>query len=667
MPLPQFNRISIIQIKDQLQLLLQENLDQLNNHLKSIKNISWDTLIPMLESLENKLDLFWSPVQHLHAVKSTPELREMYQACLPLLTDYQTTLGHHPVLYQAFVTLKTSQEFGQLNSVQQRLIELNLRDFHLAGVDLPPEKKQRYVEIERQLAELTSKYGENLLDATQHWFYLVSDEKQLQGLPEHTLHQAKAAAQQHAQTGWRLTLDQPCYMAVQRYADDRVLREKFYAAYVTRASELGDKRFDNSPIMQQILALRYELAKLLGFDNYALLSLATKMAKTPEEVLQFLQQLVIHARPAAKREYQELTEFAGHELKPWDINYYGEQLNQQRFHFNQEQLRPYFQVDNVIKTLFSVVQKIFGIHIRQLSDVEGWHPDVRCYEIIDSHKARRGIFYMDLYVREHKREGAWMDDYCSRWKKSATELQTPVAFLTCNFAKPSSHKPGLLTHDDVITLFHEFGHGLHHLLTTVDYLELAGMHNVPWDTVEFPSQFMENWCWQGEVLKTMAKHVDTNETLPDDLLDSLLQSRFFHAGLQLVRQLEFALFDFHLHIQQPNGEHYIQQILNQVREQVAAYPIPEYNRFQNTFSHIFDGGYAAGYYSYLWAEVLSSDAFSLFEEQGIFNTTLGALFMSTILAQGGAQSPEKLFIEFRGREPDAKALLKSWGLLNDAN
>ncbi len=650
MQLPRFNHI----MPDKIQLELQEIL---TDNLNVLETEDLSNPIEVLEMIENRLHKFWSPVSHLHAVHDTPALREAYKSCLPLLSDYETTVSHHERLYRAIC------QYQPQNLAEKRIIELKLRDFRLSGIALSAEKKLRYGEIEKALSELGAKFSENILDSTQSWNYLASDQE-LVGIPRDIIPEDK-----------KLTLDYPCYSAVQKYAEDRSLREKCYVAYVTRASELNDFKYDNSGIMQKLLTLKYELAELLGFKNYAELSLATKMARSSEEVLNFLDQLVITAKPAAEKELKQLTEFAGHELAPWDIAYYGEKLSQKLYHIHQELFRPYFPADHVLSGLFSLVSELYNLKIKKIEGIEVWDPEVNCFETYDQHQTLRGIFYVDLYTRKFKREGAWMDDYCSRYKKPDGELQIPVAYLTCNFMPPQKNQAGdqtgLLTHDDVITLFHEFGHGLHHLLTTINYIDIAGINGVPWDAVEMPSQFMENFCWNKNILQNISKHHQTGEILPDELIHNLLASRHFHAGLQLLRQLEFGLFDFHLHLMKPteNSENkdktkdFVLNLFREIHHKTAVMPAPEYSRFPNTFSHIFNGGYSAAYYSYLWAEVLSCDVFSLFEENGVLDAKTGQKFLDQILSQGGSQPPEILFKNFRGREPNQTAFLKSWGLI----
>jgi oligopeptidase A len=624
MELPQFKHRVPAQIQPELENLLNQNLKQLENN-------SLDDPISLTEELENKLTHFWSPVEHLHAVCSTPELRKVYQSCLSLLSDYGVKLSHNKKLYDAF-----------LKAPENRITTLTIRDFKLSGIDLSPEKKQRYADIEKQLSELSTKFGENILIATESWQYKATPEE-LAGIPDSMI-----------PTDHILTLDIPCYMAVQKYAVSKDLREKCYKAYVTRAP-------NNTELMNQILILRQELAELLGFSNYAELSLTTKMAILPEQVLDFLQDLVLTAKPIAQQELKKLEGFAGFALQPWDVAFYSEKLQKQLYDLDEELLRPYFPVDHVIAELFSLMKNVFGLDIKELdkSNIDTWHEDVKVFEIQNPN----AIFYMDLYVRKNKREGAWMDDYCSRYRKPDNSLQIPIAFLTCNFRAPKKDHPTLLTHDEVITLFHEFGHCIHHMLTQIDRIDIAGMNNVPWDAVELPSQFMENFCWNKDVLKKLSKHYQTHQPLPDELINKLIGSKQFNSGLYLMRQLEFGLFDFELHLQKTVTPDTVKNTMQSVRDKTAVLKIPSYNIAQNTFSHIFDGGYDAGYYSYLWAEVLSCDAFSLFEETGVFNQKTGQDYINKLLSQGASQPIDVLFRNFRGRDPDTKAFLRSWGLV----
>lgn len=617
MQLPQFNHIVPSEIQSTLEQLLDDNLKKLDQDPLSEP-------ISLVEALDNRLQCFWSPVAHLHAVKSSPEWRKVYETCLPMLSNYETTLSHHEKLYLAV------KNYMPRDAAEKRIVELKLRDFHLSGVDLPEAKKVRYKKIEEELSELQAKFGEHLLDATQSFEYQATDEE-LNGVPESLRPKDN-----------KLTLDYPCYSSIQKYADNTPLREKLYHAYVTRASELS--KHDNTEIMYKILLLRHELAQLLGFNHYASLSLATKMARKPEEVIEFLESLASTAKSFAEKDLETLESFAGRKLNPWDIAYYSEKLSLEKYHIDQEMFRPYFPLDAVLEGLFSLVSHLYHIEIKKVDGIEIWDDKVEVYNIYRDQKLI-GIFYLDPFARKQKREGAWMDDYCSRWKD-----QIPVVYLTCNFLAQNP----CLTHDDVITLFHEFGHGLHHLLTQVDRLDISGIAGVPWDAVETPSQFMENFCWEKSVLKNIS-----NNKLPDDLIDKLISARYFQAGLQLVRQCEFALFDFYLHLEKPKDKNFVMDTYNKIHAAVAVIQTPDYVRFPHSFSHIFDGGYAAGYYSYLWAEVLSADIYSRFQEEG---ESIGKKFLETYLSQGGLNPPDILFKNFMGRAPDKTAFLRSWGL-----
>jgi oligopeptidase A len=627
---------------------------------------TWESFIDPLEEQDDRLSRAWSPVSHLNGVMNTDELRAAYNACLPKLSDYGTEVGQNEALYRGYKHVASQ---AGLNPAQRKVLENALRDFHLSGVDLPAEKKARYKEISQAMSRLTSNYSEHLLDATNSWHKQVTDEARLAGLPD----SAKALARQHAKErdldGWVFTLDFPSYLPVMQYADDRALRREVYEAYATRASDQGPNagQWDNGPLMDEILALRHEQAQLLGFASYAELSLAPKMARTTDEVMAFLNDLAAHSVPQARQELDELRSFAKAEhgvddIQPWDLAYWTEKLRLHRYAISQEELRPYFPVTRVVPGMFRVAERLFGVRIEAQEGVEVWHPDVRFYRITDPDGRLRAQFYLDPYARQKKRGGAWMDVCATRLKSSHRE-QLPVAYLVCNFTPPVDGKPSLLTHDEVQTLFHEFGHGLHHMLTEVDYPAVAGIHGVPWDAVELPSQFMENWCWERESLDLIAGHVDTGEPIPDDLFDRMRAAKNFQSAMAMVRQLEFALFDFRLHLEyDPARGGRIYEILDEVRDQVAVLKPPAFNRFAHGFSHIFAGGYAAGYYSYKWAEVLSADAFSLFEERGIFDPEAGRAFRENILEMGGAADAMELYRAFRGREPTTDALLRHSGI-----
>ncbi len=665
--LPPFSRIRPEHVEPAIDQLLAEGRTLVRSLLESRGPHSWQSLIEPLDLADDRLGRAWSPVSHLNAVLNSDALREAYNACLPKLSEYATEMGQNEALFAAYRAV-AAQDTG-LDKAQQKVLEHALRDFRLSGVDLPPEQKARYKAISQTLSRLTSQFSDNLLDATNAWSKRITDEAELSGLPESALGLARQIARQRGETGWVLTLDLPCYLPVMNYADSRELRHEMYRAYVTRASDQGPDagRWDNGPIMEQLLALRHELANLLGFNNYAERSLATKMARSTDEVLGFLTDLAQRAYPQAQRELAELQAFASaeyglDELEAWDIGYYSEKLRQQRYAFTQEELKPYFPENRVIPGLFTVVGRLFGIRINELEGVDCWHPDVRFFEIRDRAGELRGQFYLDLYARRNKRGGAWMDDYAGRMV-TAGRVQHPVAYLTCNFSPPVGDQPALFTHSEVETLFHEFGHGLHHLLTRVDYHAVSGINGVAWDAVELPSQFLENWCWEQEALALISGHVETGEPLPDALYQKMYRAKHFQSAMQMVRQLEFSLFDFRIHLEyDPEKGARIYEILEQVREEVAVVRPPAFNRFAHGFSHIFAGGYSAGYYSYKWAEVLSADAFSLFEENGIFDAASGASFLHNILEKGGSEDAADLFAAFRGRPPRVDALLRHSGI-----
>ena len=668
--LPPFSQIRPEHVKPAIEQAIADCKQRIVDVLQQSDSYTWDSLVAPLEEVDDKLSRIWSPVSHMNSVVNSDELRAAHDGCLPLLSEYQTFVGQHAGLFAAFTQLAQSDEFARLSEPQRKQIDNTLRDFRLSGIALPPEQQQRYGQIVARLSELASSFSNQVMDATLGWSKLVSDESELAGLPESARAAARQLAQSREQEGWLFTLDIPSYLPVMMYADNRALREEFYTAYTTRASELGPNggKWDNSPLMEEIVALRHELAELLGFDSYASYSLDTKMAESPAQVLGFLQDLASRSRPQAARELDELKAFAQEEfgatdLAAWDLPYYGEKLKQHRYAISDELLRPYFPAPRVISGLFETVRRLFGLRIQPRLGVETWHPDVRFYDIFDAQGELRGSFYFDLYARPHKRGGAWMDDCMGRRFRQDGTLQRPVAYLTCNFNGPVGDKPALFTHDEVVTLFHEFGHGLHHMLTRIDVAGVAGIHGVPWDAVELPSQFMENWCWESEALAFLSGHFETGEPLPQAELERLLAAKNFQSAMQMLRQLEFSLFDFRLHHEfDPAFGARVQAILDQVRSEVAVFLPPEFNRFQHSFSHIFAGGYAAGYYSYKWAEVLSADAFSRFEEEGIFNARTGADFMQQILEKGGSRSPMELFRAFRGREPKIDALLRHCGI-----
>ncbi|MDO9423826.1 MAG: oligopeptidase A [Methylobacter sp.] len=668
--LPLFSQIKPEHVVPAIDQLLAEARSSVEQHLQATQHYTWKNLIEPLEDMDDKLNKAWSPVSHMNSVVNSDELRDAYNACLPKLSAYSTEMGQNEALFKAYRFIADSDEFATLDIAQQKIIRNALRDFKLSGIDLDKEKQQRYKDISQELSALASSYEENLLDATNAWSKLIRDEQDLAGLPESALAQAKQTAESHNENGWMITLQFPSYISVMTYADNRELRREHYEAFATRASELGPhaEQWDNSEIMEKILALRHEKARLLGFNNYAELSLATKMAEKPDDVTDFLEDLADRSWRDARKDLADLREFAKqhygiNDLQSWDMTYFSEKMRLHFYRLSQEEVKAYFPITRVLPGLFAIVEKLYGLQISELIGFDSWHPDVRFFEIHDKHGQLRGQFYTDLYARAKKRGGAWMDDCVGR-KVSGDTIQTPVAYLTCNFTPPHGDQPALLTHDDVTTLFHEFGHGLHHMLTQVDHLGVSGINGVEWDAVELPSQFMENWCWEQEALALISGHYQSDEKLPDALFDKMLAAKNFQAGMIMVRQLEFSLFDFRIHRDyDPEKGGRIYEILEQVREQVAVVQPPKFNRFAHSFSHIFAGGYAAGYYSYKWAEVLSSDAFSLFEEKGIFDQETGKAFLTNILEQGGSQDAMELFINFRGRKPTIDALLKHTGIV----
>lgn len=666
--LPEFSKIKPEHVEPALDEMLFQGRKLTEKLLKENNDYSWENLIYPLELMDNQLEKMWGPVSHLNGVANTPELRDAYTACLPKLSEYSTEMGQNKALFLALQQIQDKQEELGLDSAQIKSVENSLKGFRLSGVDLPDDKKQRFAEVSKELSTLTSKYSDNVLDATNAWAKQINDPEQLAGLPDSALEQAKEAASQRDLPDWLLTLDFPSYHAVMTYADDRSLREEVYRAYSTRASDQADDpKLDNSENMGRILQLRQEKAGLLGFKNYADLSLDRKMSESPEQVLQFLDELAEKSLPFAKKEYKELCDFADKELgiqdlQVWDNGYVSEKLKQQRYAISDEDLKPYFPVDSVLNGLFKLVETLYNISIKQVVDVDTWHKDIRFYEILDENNQLKAQFYLDLYARQHKRGGAWMADFCNRFKTD-DGLQTPVAFMTCNSAPPAGGKPALFTHNEVITLFHEFGHGLHHMMTQVDYLDISGISGVEWDAVELPSQFMENWCWQREALDMFATHYETGETLPDVLFEKMQAARHFQSAMGMVRQLEFSVFDMRIHEDSSvSSADQIKSILDKTRQHIAVVIPPEFNRFQHGFSHIFAGGYAAGYYSYKWAEVLSSDAFARFEEEGLFNQQVGKDFLTEILEVGGSRPAMESFKAFRGREPKVDALLRHSGL-----
>ena len=659
--LPHFCQVSPEHIEPAVDALLSENLGAIDRLLEAPGPRAWDPLVDSLEAMEHRLGRTWAPVAHLNAVVNSAGLREAYNRCLPKLSRYNTQVGQNESLYQAFLAVAEADDGA--DRARSAVLEYALRDFRLSGVALPREQKARFRDIMERLSSLQSRFEENVLDATNAWSRQILDRSALSGLPDDVLERARAAAEAKDLKGWFFSLDFPTFYAVQSHADNRSLREDFYRAWTTRASDTGPfrGRWDNTEIMVEILALRHEAASLLGFNNYAEYSLATKMAESVGQVLEFLEDLAARCRPTAEDELNRLEALAGHPLEAWDIAYFSERLRKQLFSISEEELRPFFPVDRVLKGLFETTTRLFGIEITAAEAPDTWHEDVRYYEIRDS-DGPRGGFYVDLYARKHKRGGAWMDDCIGRARLQGVD-DLPVAFLVCNFMPPSTGRPALLTHEEVVTLFHEFGHTLHHLLTRVPYPSVAGINGVAWDAVELPSQFMENFAWRPEVLPAISGHYLDGSPLPTETLDRLIESRNFQAAMAMVRQLEFSLFDFRIHASDHGfSTAEMRETLESVRRQVAVIPYPAFNRLPHAFSHIFGGGYAAGYYSYKWAEVLSADAFSAFEEEGVFDENVGRRFLENILEVGGSVPAAEAFVAFRGRQPSPEPLLRLNGI-----
>jgi len=663
--LPPFDQIQPRHVVEAIKQLTSECLESIDQLVSSNQQPDETNFLRPLENIQDRLNQSWSPVSHLANVADSPELRKGYQQALGMMSEFGTKLGQHQGLYQSYLKL----DVDLLSPVQKKAVENALLSFKLSGIALDEKNRDLFSKIQMELSQLGNKFQENVLDATQGWSKHITDIEALAGLPETALSILKQAAEAKDQTGWLVTLEAPSYLAVMTYSENRELRREVAVAFVSRASDAGPNagQWDNAPVMERIMLLRSQKAKLLGYANYAELSLAQKMAESPDQVLSFLNQLGDRSISQAKSEFEALQVFAQQELgldtlNPWDIAWASEKLKERTFSVSQEMIRPYLPADKSIAGLFEVCQRLFKVTFQRNDQVKVYHSDVQYFDVLSNGEVIAG-FYFDLYARTGKRGGAWMDDCRVRRTDSKGNIQIPVAYLNCNFAAPSAGKPSLLTHNELTTLFHEFGHGIHHMLTQIDVADVSGINGVSWDAVELPSQFMENYCWQPEALDFISGHVDTGESLPPALLDKLLAAKNFQSAMFSVRQLEFSLFDFELHCQ-PEAQNIdqIRNILNQVRERVAVVPIIDENRFENGFSHIFGGGYAAGYYSYKWAEVLSADAFSLFEEKGVFDPNTGQSFFNNILAKGGSQDAMDLFKAFRGREPNIDALLRHNGI-----
>ncbi len=665
--LPKFNEISPEHVTPAMDELLNHARNEIESLAKSDSNPNWENFLVKLEDMQEKISRTWSQVGHLNSVVNTPELREAYNINLPKLTDFFSDLSQDERLYSKYKELRNSKAFDLLTSSQKKIVENELRDFRLGGAELPSDKKLRFKQIQEDLSRLSTKFEENLLDTINNYAIYIENKADLEGLPDDSLQAASDSAKEENKTGYKFTLHSPSYMPVLQYCGNRNLRETLYRAYATRASEFGNPDLDNSSLISDILKLKSEEAQLLGYKNYAEVSLASKMANTPGEVISFLDTVAKKARPFAISDMQELTAFSKQlglaQMEAWDVAYVSEKLREQKYSFSDQEVKKYFPEQQVLKGLFKVIETIFCVQIK-ISHAQTWHQDVKFFEITNSDGSLVGQFYLDLYARNNKRGGAWMDEAITRRKKTNT-LDYPVAFLTCNFSPPIGDKQALFTHDEVITLFHEFGHGLHHMLTQVDEYSVSGIKGVEWDAVELPSQFMENYCWEWEVLKHMTKHVETGENLPRHLFDKMVAAKNFQAGMQTLRQVEFALFDMRLHSEfDPFGKKTVTDLIEEVRDEISVIRPPKWNRFPNSFSHIFAGGYAAGYYSYKWAEVLSADAYSMFEENGVLSPEIGHRFWREILSKGGSRPALESFVAFRGRDPSIDALLRHNGMFS---
>ena len=667
--LPRFSAITPAHVKPAVEQLINDARGTVETIATAAAPPTWTNFVTPLDDVTERLSRAWGVVGHLNAVVNSPELRDAYNGMLPTVTEFWAGLSQDERLFAKYKQIRASSAILDLNAAQNKALDNELRDFLLGGAELAPEKKARFKAVQEELSTLMSTFNDNVLDATNAFAHFVENEAELIGLQEDVKTVAREAAAKEGKPGWKMTLHQPCYGPVMQFADSRPLRERLYRAYVTRASELGARpAWNNGDVIARILQLRAETASLLGYKNYAEVSLATKMADTPDEVIAFIEDMVKKARPFAKRDWQELLDYARlslnmNEVEAWDVAYVSEKLREQRYAFSDNEVKQYFPEEKVLAGLFRVIETLYGLKVSPAL-AQAWHKDVRFFDLVDPAGALVGQFYLDLYARDAKRGGAWMDDAINRRRKhdGVDGVQRPVAFLTCNFAAPVGEKPALFTFDDVITLFHEFGHGLHQLLTEVDELAVSGINGVEWDAVELPSQFMENFCWEWEVLMHMTQHVDSGATLPRALFDKMIAAKNFQAGMQFVRQLEFSLLDMRLHACFDGGKDGLQAVIDSVREQVAVVKYPRFNRSTYAFGHIFGGGYAAGYYSYKWAEVLSADAFAAFEETGVLNPETGARFRREVLGRGGSRTALASFTAFRGRTPEMDALLRHNGM-----
>ena len=667
--LPRFSSMTPADVKPAIEQLIKDANATVETIAIDSAHPTWQNFVTPLDDVTERLSRAWGVVGHLNAVVNSPELRDAYNGMLPVVTEFWSTLSQDERLFAKYKQISASSGIFALNAAQNKAIDNELRDFVLGGAELEADRKARFKAVQEELSTLTSTFNDNVLDATNAFAFFVEIESELAGLPDDVKTVAHEAARKDGKTGWKLTLHQPCYGPVMQYADFRPLRERLHRAYVTRASELGaDQKWNNSAVITRILQLRAETASLLGYQNYAEVSLATKMAETPAEVVAFIEDMVNKAKPFAERDWLELINYAQaslnmNEVEAWDVSYVSEKLREQRYAFSDNEVKQYFPEQKVLEGLFRVIETLYGLKVTP-STAETWHKDVRFFNLVDQSGELVGQFYLDLYARDAKRGGAWMDDAVNRRRKheGAGGVQHPVAFLTCNFAAPVGSKPALFTHDDVMTLFHEFGHGLHQLLTEVDELSVSGINGVEWDAVELPSQFMENFCWEWEVLSHMTQHVDNAETLPRELFEKMIAAKNFQAGMAFVRQLEFSLLDMRLHSGFNAETDNLLTLMKHIRAQVAVAKSADFNRMAHAFGHIFGGGYAAGYYSYKWAEVLSADAYAAFEETGVLNPETGARFRREVLGRGGSRSALASFTAFRGRKPEMEALLRHNGM-----
>ncbi len=662
--LPSFSKIKHDHITSAVDTIITENKQAINQIELNSADPSWENFVVPLEIIDEKLSRVWSQIGHLNSVVNSEELRKEYNKNLGKISLYYSELAQNLKIFTGFKNLTLKKNYSKLSVIQKKIVNDELVGFKLGGIDLSTNKQNTFKEIKSTLSKLSAKFEENLLDSVNAFNLHITSKDILSGLPTNILKSAQLKANENKKKGWLFTLDFPTYIPLMQYADNRQLRQDMYYAYATKASELSNKKLDNTSHINEILKLKLQLANILGFDDYASMSLTTKMAKSSDQIIQFLNNLARKAKPFATKDMHDLEEIGAryniNKIEAWDIAYLSEKIKIEKFNFSDLDIKNYFPKPKVLNGLFNLVRRLYGITItRAKTDV--WHKDVEFYEIHNQRHKLIGQFYLDLYARKNKRGGAWMDEAISKFNFNGFE-SIPAAYLTCNFSSPSRGRPAYFTHDEVITLFHEFGHGLHHLLTDITHYSVAGIKSVEWDAVELPSQFMENFCWEWSVIKDMTEHVDTKKTMPKILFNKMIEAKNFQSGLQTLRQVEFALFDITLHSSYKPASGKFLAHLEKIRASIAIVKPPNWNRFPHSFSHIFAGGYAAGYYSYKWAEVLSADAYSLFEETGIFSKKIGNKFKNEILGRGGSRPAIKSFEAFRGRKPKIDALLKHSGL-----